>query len=114
MFGINPKIYFQVIAYNNSGGILSIRNSDVLLELKGYTSWEGSKKSLPVQFTTPFAKLEISAIVKDVGTIIDADISPGTYTIWTGSILAGKSGSEVLEYTTGKSKVSYNYEFVKM
>jgi hypothetical protein len=107
---MNPKVTFTVEGYKNSS-VLSTKTSNVLLEIKGYTDWQGSKESSPLSFAQQADSIIISAKVMDVGMIYDDNISPGYKVVFHPPFNVGKSGSQTLNYGTGKSKVSFNYEF---
>jgi hypothetical protein len=46
-------------------------------------------------------------------TFSDDDISPGYYTAYYAPFNVGRSGSTTNDYGSGKSKVNYNYEFIR-
>ena len=111
--GLDPKIYFKVIAHQN-GRIISNNNSDVLLNAEDISAtWTGSKKSSPVPFASQSDSLVIKAVVIEKDVFSDDDISPGYYTYWKPVPSAGRSGSTTLDYGSGKSTVRFNYEFIR-
>jgi hypothetical protein len=107
----DPEIYFRVNGVS-SGTVVSSQNSDVLLKSKGISSWSGSKKSLPVRFSESADSIRIDAIVSDIG-VWDTDISPGYFVRIHSPLYEGKTGSYTLDYGSGKSKVSFDYEFIR-
>jgi len=88
--------------------------SDVLLNAKDIpATWTGSSRSSPVPFVPQADSLVIRAVVLEKDTFSDDDISPGIVNYWKPVPSAGHSGSSILDYGGGKSRVGYQYEFIR-
>lgn len=111
--GLDPHIYFRVIAYRDKK-IVSDNKSGVLLDAQDIAAtWSGSKRSSAVPFVPQADSLIIRAVVLEKDLLANDDISPGYYTVWKTIPTDGHSGSDVMEYGSGKSRVGYKYEFIR-
>jgi hypothetical protein len=110
---LDPKISFNVIALQGGRGV-SANSTSALLDADNVgQTWSGSKKSSPIPFASSADELQIHATVIEKDPLANDDISPGYYTRFYPPFSVGRSGSHTLDYGNGKSKVSFNYEFVK-
>ncbi|GBU25422.1 hypothetical protein R83H12_02065 [Fibrobacteria bacterium R8-3-H12] len=108
---LDPKIYFNVIA-RQGGKIVSNNSTSALLDKDNVgQSWSGSSKSSPIPFTPSADELRIEAIVVEKDPLVNDDISPGYYKSFGSPFTLG-NGTVTLDYGSGKSKVSFDYEFV--
>ncbi|MCL1967671.1 MAG: hypothetical protein FWF67_07280 [Fibromonadales bacterium] len=111
--GLDPKIYFKVTAYKDRK-VASNNNSNTLLDENNIAAtWTGSKKSSPVPFASQADSVIINAVVIEKDTFSDDDISPGYYVIFYPPFNDGRTGSYTLDYGSGLSKVSFNYQFIR-
>jgi len=107
---LDPKIYFNVIA-RQGGRTVSNNSTSALLDRDNVgQSWSGSARSSAIPFISSADELRIEAVVIEKDPLADDDISPGYYSVFKPPFSG--SGSATLDYGSGKSKVSYDYEFV--
>ena len=111
--GLDPRIHFRVTAFQN-GKSVSDNNSNVLLDAQDIpATWTGSQRSSPVPFVNQADSLVIRAVVIEKDALSNDDISPDYYTYWKTIPPNGHFGSTTLDYGSGLSKVSFDYEFIR-
>jgi len=106
--GLDPTIYFRV-----SYGSTTKTTETLLYETDIGQSWSGSSSSSPVSFSTSASSIRIEAVVKERDLLFDDDISPGTSSTISLPKYVGDTGTLTLGYGSGKSTVTYRYEFVQ-
>jgi uncharacterized repeat protein (TIGR02543 family) len=111
--GLDPRIHFVVSAIQN-GNRVSLNTTGYLLDRQDITNrWTGNVSSSPISFAMQADELQITAVVVEKDLLANDDISPGYSTIFTLPVYSGSSGSKVLDYGSGKSRVTYSYEFIR-
>jgi len=109
---LDPEIYFNVVAYE-SGRQVSKNSTTSLLRADNVgQTWSGYSKSSPISFVGTADELRIYAVVIERDPLANDDISPGYYAGFDSPFVSGVRGSKTLNYGSGKSKVSLDYEFV--
>jgi len=107
-----PKISFIVMAFQNEA-LISIDYATMLEATSSIATWTGSV-SKDISFNSQADYLRVIAEVIDVGLILDTDISPGYFQVWRSPLPAVNfSGSSTMDFGEGKSKVTYNYKFIR-
>jgi len=109
---LDPEIYFEVMAYENGKQVTNNKTTALLKADDVGQSWSGYSKSSPISFAASADKLRIYAVVIERDPLASDDISPGEYAAFDPPFVSGDNGSKTLNYSTGKSKVSFNYSFV--
>jgi len=108
---LDPRISFKVISIQG-GKTVSTNKTGYLLDKDDLgQTWSGSSKSSPVPFITSADEVRIEAFVEEKDVLVNDDISPGYYSVFKPPFSI-RSGTATLDYGSGKSKVSYDYEFV--
>jgi len=109
---LDPEIYFNVIAYENGKQVSKNSTTSLLKADNVGQTWSGYSKSSPIPFVGTANELRVYAVVIERDPLANDDISPGYYGGFDPPFISGARGSKTLNYGSGKSKVSFDYEFV--
>jgi uncharacterized repeat protein (TIGR02543 family) len=109
---LDPRIYFQVNAVQGTTAVSRNTTGDLLNRDNIGQSWSGNSKSLAIPFVSQADELDIFAVVIEKDPLASDDISPGYGKAFYLPVRSGTKGSATMDYSGGKSKVSFDYEFI--